>query len=141
MIENTLNGTIIDNRKKKDLVCIVSAYLKEPLLKEESAIENLKCRLSWDFDVEHIHATEGYSVDVDEGLQNSIGNLMLLESSINRSIGKKPFNEKVEHYKKSKYAVVQQMVLKTCWTSKQIQERLEEEKKAILNFYNQPTLQ
>lgn len=141
MIENTLNGTIIDNRKKKDLVCIVSAYLKEPLLKEESAIENLKCRLSWDFDVEHIHATEDYSVDVDEGLQNSIGNLMLLESSINRSIGKKPFNEKVEHYKKSKYAVVQQMVLKTCWTSKQIQERLEEEKKAILNFYNQPTLQ
>ena len=141
MIENTLNGTIIDNRKKKDLVCIVSAYLKEPLLKEESAIENLKCRLSWDFDVEHIHATEDYSVDVDEGLQNSIGNLMLLESSINRSIGKKPFNEKVEHYKKSKYAVVQQMLLKTCWTSKQIQERLEEEKKAILNFYNQPTLQ
>ena len=141
MIENTLNGTIIDNRKKKDLVCIVSAYLKEPLLKEESAIENLKCRLSWDFDVEHIHATEDYSVDVDEGLQNSIGNLMLLESSINRSIGKKPFNEKVEHYKKSKYAVVQQMVLKTYWTSKQIQERLEEEKKAILNFYNQPTLQ
>ena len=119
----------------------MSAYLKEPLLKEESAIENLKCRLSWDFDVEHIHATEDYSVDVDEGLQNSIGNLMLLESSINRSIGKKPFNEKVEHYKKSKYAVVQQMVLKTCWTSKQIQERLEEEKKAILNFYNQPTLQ
>ena len=101
MIENTLNGTIIDNRKKKDLVCIVSAYLKEPLLKEESAIENLKCRLSWDFDVEHIHATEDYSVDVDEGLQNSIGNLMLLESSINRSIGKKPFNEKVEHYKKA----------------------------------------
>lgn len=140
MIEDVLGKVITDNRKKKDLICIVSAYLKEPLLKEGSAIEELKCRLSWGFDVEHIHATEDYSVNIDEKLQNSIGNLMLLEYSINRSIGKKPFNEKLKYYKNSKYAVVQQMAAKTCWTSTQIQERLEEEKKVIIDFYNQPII-
>ena len=136
-LEKELESAITGNRKKKDLICIVSAFLKEPLVGNEHSIEQLRNRLSWGFDVEHIHATGDGSVDVDSVLQNSIGNLMLLESSINRSIKDKPFNEKVEWYSKSGYAVARQMAEMKCWETQQIQERLKVEKKAILDFYNQ----
>lgn len=136
-VEVVLNGSITDNRKKKDLICIVSAFLKEPRMPDELGIEQLRNRLSWGFDVEHIHATGDESVEVDRILQNSIGNLMLLEYDINRSIKDKPFEEKVKRYRNSKYAVVRQMAEVPRWGKQQIQERLEAEKKAILNFYNQ----
>ena len=136
-LETELEGDITGNRKKKDLICIVSAFLKEPQIVDGLGIEQLRNRLSWGFDVEHIHATGDGSVDVDSVLQNSIGNLMLLESSINRSIKDKPFNEKVEWYNKSGYAVARQMAEMKCWETQQIQERKESEKKAILDFYNQ----
>lgn len=136
-LEAKLENPITDNRKKKDLICIVSAFLKEPHIVDEHSIEQLKNRLSWGFDVEHVHATGDGSVEVDWALQNSIGNLMLLESSINRSIKDKPFKEKVEWYSKSEYAVAQQMAKMKCWETQQIQERLKAEKEAILDFYNQ----
>ncbi len=136
-VEVVLNGSITDNRKKKDLICIVSAFLKEPRMPDELGIEQLRNRLSWGFDVEHIHATGDESVEVDRILQNSIGNLMLLEYDINRSIKDKPFEEKVKRYRNSKYAVVRQMAEVPRWGKQQIQERLEAEKKAILDFYNQ----
>ena len=135
-VEVVLNGSITDNRKKKDLICIVSAFLKESHIADDLGIEQLRNRLSWGFDVEHIHATGDGSVEVDWTLQNSIGNLMLLEYNINRSIKDKPFKEKVKHYRDSKYAVAQQMAENVCWETPQIQERLEEEKRAILEFYN-----
>ena len=137
MVNNVLTGSITDNQKKKDLICIVSAFLKEPSIPDELGIEQLRNRLSWGFDVEHIHATGDGAVEVDWILQNSIGNLMLLEYDINRSIKDKPFEEKVKRYRKSKYAVAQQMAEMKCWEKQQIQERKESEKKAILNFYNQ----
>lgn len=137
MVNNVLTGSITDNQKKKDLICIVSAFLKEPSISDELGIEQLRNRLSWGFDVEHIHATGDGAVEVDWILQNSIGNLMLLEYDINRSIKDKPFEEKVKRYRKSKYAVAQQMAEMKCWEKQQIQGRKESEKKAILNFYNQ----
>lgn len=137
-LEDDLGGSIVDNRKKKDLICIVSAYLKEPQLHDESSIVALRCRLSGNFDVEHIHATNDKSIEVEDRYQNSIGNLMLLEYGINRSIGDKPFKEKVKSYRRSKFAVVQEMVNKSGWKVSQIRDRLKEEKKAILDFYNNP---
>lgn len=131
-LDAVLECPITDNRKKKDLICIVSAFLKE----SHVTIDQLRNRLSWGFDVEHIHATGDGTVDVDRALQNSIGNLMLLESSINRSIKDKPFKEKVEWYSKSAYAVARQMAEMKCWETQQIRERLKAEKKAILDFYN-----
>lgn len=136
-LEKELEGAITGNRKKKDLICIVSAFLKEPRMPDELGIEQLRNRLSWGFDVEHVHATGDESVEVDRIPQNSIGNLMLLEYDINRSIKDKPFEEKVKRYRNSKYAVVRQMAEVPRWGKQQIQERLEAEKKAILDFYNQ----
>ncbi len=136
-LDAVLECPITDNRKKKDLICIVSAFLKEPHVANERDIDQLRNRLSWGFDVEHIHATGDESVNVDRSLQNSIGNLMLLESSINRSLKDKPFKEKIEWYSKSGYAVARQMAEMKCWGTQQIQERLNAEKKVILDFYNQ----
>ncbi len=125
------------NRTWGNLICMLSAYLDEK--KASTSVSDIMNKLfKTRFDFEHIHATANQNecVGIEPKLQNSIGNLMLLEYNLNRSIGKKPFAEKKEVYRKSKYAVAKQIAEETCWGEEQIRERLEKEKKAILDFYN-----
>lgn len=55
-------------------------------IKQSKDIEDIK-RLLFEtrFDIEHIHATADETVSVDNTLQNSIGNLYILEESKNSS--------------------------------------------------------
>ena len=111
--EDRLGGYIADNIKRKSLICILSDFIEEE--RQGVDFKTLKDKDMYEyFDVEHIHANanEEEGNDIEDVLQNGIGNLMLLEPDINRSIGCLPFKEKVNRsdggkcYKNSHYATV-----------------------------------
>ena len=56
------------------------------------------------YDIEHIEARNNFKDNVDEF--NGIGNLTVLERSINRGIKDKPVIDKLVKYEDSKYASV-----------------------------------
>ena len=110
-LKNELGKYISGNYTWKGLICGLSAYLDErTMLDSPEKIADLKKRIYGEYDVEHIHANADGSVDVSDELQNSIGNLMLLERNINRSIKNHVFKEKLPSYKKSAYKTVQNVV-------------------------------
>jgi hypothetical protein len=132
--ENVLNGYLTDNRKKKELICALSVFLEEK--ENTSNTEELirKKIFETSFDIEHIHANADNSVSIDEELQNSIGNLVMLESEINRSVQATSFNEKKKQYKKSKYLSVKNISNKEKWAEEEIIERRNNEVKKILDY-------
>ena len=139
-IDTNLGGAIAYNRIWKNLICIISDYFNE--LENKTSISELQQLYSENFDIEHIHANgngeEG--LDIDEELQNGIGNLMLLEYDINRSIGSLPFREKVNRqdgklcYKDSKYATVKKIRTFKKWELEEVKQRRKEEIERICNF-------
>lgn len=122
------------------MVCCVSAYLDE-IEKGVTDLKELDHKLSSGYDIEHIHANADGSVDIDDyGLQNSIGNLVLLESFINRSIQDLSFKEKVNRsdgnccYKDSKYASIAKIRTYPKWEKEEITARLDSEFQRIVDF-------
>lgn len=99
-LKETLSGYITNNDKRKRLVCSLSTYLEERYDNPDGVWENI---FDTAFDIEHIHANADELVQIDETLQNSIGNLGQLEYDINRSIQAIPFSQKRLRYKDSKY--------------------------------------
>lgn len=137
--ENYIGGYIADNRIRKSLICILSDYIEENSL----GIDFNEYKEMYDFfDVEHIHANanEEEGMDIDDSLQNSIGNLMLLEPDINRSIGCLPFREKVNRtdkklcYRDSKYATVKKIMNNKEWGLSNVINRRNEEIERISSF-------
>lgn len=139
-IDTNLGGAIAYNRIWKNLICIISDYFNE--LENKTSISELQQLYSENFDIEHIHANgnEEEGLDIDEELQNGIGNLMLLEYDINRSIGSLPFREKVNRqdgklcYKDSKYATVKKIRTFKKWELEEVKQRRKEEIERICNF-------
>lgn len=135
-----IGGAIADNRVWKNLICLLSDYFDE--LENNTSLDKLKNLLNGGFDIEHIHANanEEEGQDIDYSLQNSIGNLMLLEYDINRSIGCLPFKEKVNRtdgkpcYKNSNYATVKKIMNYDVWTIQEIETRRKEEIDKIMNY-------
>jgi hypothetical protein len=142
VIENALNGYITDNSRRKNLICWISAYLDEIVISDD--IKKVEEKLfKTQFDIEHIHANADRdgSIKIEEGLQNSIGNLVMLEAGINRSLKEAPFlkqkwsiRSKKEEYKKSKYASVQKISDSADWNVQEIEERREKEVSAIIRY-------
>ena len=130
-IKKILSGYIIDNRKKKDLICMLDTYLYEEKLNIDDVLIKL---FKINFDIEHIHATADNSQKVDKILQNGIGNLTLLEYQINRSIGNKPFNEKQKEYKNSKYLFIQELSNMDKWDEADIIKRRDLAVERIINY-------
>ena len=133
---------IFGNRIWQDLICCLSAYLDE-IENPELNIYELNDKLSWGYDIEHIHANADGSMEVAEeqlGLQNSIGNLVLLEYEINRSIQNIPFEQKVNRsdgklcYRDSKYASIAKIRNNQQWGIIEMQHRLENEYNRIMRF-------
>jgi len=132
--KDTLNGYIADNPMKKNLICRLSAFLDE-----QDANVNVKEMENKLFgthvDIEHIHANADTTVTInDVVLQNGIGNLVMLEYSINRSVQHKPFNEKKNEYKRSRYRSIEKIATQEKWTETEILERRENEVKRILKY-------
>ena len=141
-LSKEIGKNIIEKPCWKSLICTLSEYLEEidcgKSLKDVSSLLFDGCS----YDIEHIHANANDSecTDIDYDLQNSIGNLMLLEYDINRSIGCRPFNEKKDRnngeksYKDSRLATVNRIRKFEYWTVKEIELRREIEVKRISDF-------
>ena len=130
----TIKSGLFDNGSRVHLVCTLTALIDEVAkrVKESDIYEKFfNYEMIKDpYDIEHIEARNNFKDDkenVDEF--NGIGNLTVLERSINRGIKDKPVIDKNEEYKKSKYAAVE-LVIRKCkdkWDIKCGKERAEEE--------------
>ena len=95
------------------------------------------------YDIEHIKAKENFKDDKDNIDEfNGIGNLVVLDSRINRAIKDKDVSEKLEHYENSQYATVRIEFMKEYeslrdWDIEAVRERAEKEIKKIESFMNE----
>lgn len=131
--DNVLGKQIAGKWNWKYLMCFLSDYLAG----EEYSTDELKENyLETEIDIEHIHATEntGECLDIEDDLQHSIGNLMLLERDKNRRIGNKKFSDKKSEYKDSSFKTAKIICQKKHWEIEDIKTRKEEEINAIYGF-------
>lgn len=139
LLKEQICSRALDKPVWRDLMCCLSAYFDE--IEAKTPIKELDKKLSGGYDIEHIHANADTSIDIkDYNLQNSIGNLVLLESYINRSIQNIEFKEKVNRsdgnycYKDSKYASIAKIRGNDKWSADEMKKRLDSEDKKILSF-------
>ena len=137
----SIGQPIAYNRVWKDIVCLLSAYLDER--DAGTPLDSLMKKFAWGgYDIEHIHANANTDegADIDETLQNGIGNLMLLEPDINRSISNLPFREKTNRtdgkpcYKDSRFASARKVMQNKTWGKEEIIKRKEDEIRRISEF-------
>lgn len=106
----TIQYGLFDNGSRVHLVCTLTALIdevdKEEEVKESDIYERFfNYEMIRDpYDIEHIEARNNFKDNVDEF--NGIGNLTVLERSINRGIKDKPVIDKLVKYEDSKYASV-----------------------------------
>lgn len=106
-----LNGKIAEKRTPVNIACLILAKIAEDdkTSDKKILIKNYRRLFSRKFDIEHIYAKQNKEKELsEEEVENldRLGNLMILEYSINRKIRNKSVNEKIEGYKKSRFAVV-----------------------------------
>lgn len=139
-IEDILNGDITYNRKLKDIVCRVSAMLEENYTSNDINICNNLFKPP--IDIEHIQSYNDIEVEKREDVWyewgediNSLGNLMILEQDINRSISNKEYEVKKTIYPSSIYSIVKKQAENySDWTLEKCRERKAIEVKKILNY-------
>lgn len=139
-IENILNGDIVYNAKLKNIVCRLSALLDENHTSKD--IEISKKLFSFPIDIEHIQSyndidgNKRVAVKEEWGSDiNSIGNLMVLESTINKSINNREYNYKLTRYPESRYAICQNQVKNYSeWSLEDCKERKKIEISKILKY-------
>jgi hypothetical protein len=135
-----LSKQIVDKYVWKNLICITSEFLAMKNRKSISKIEELL--FDTEYDIEHIHANADLKEWEDDELQNSIGNLCMLESDINRSISNKSFKEKKQSkkndgmdYMHSQYVTVRTLAKNhDKWTVKDAEKRREKETNKLFKY-------
>lgn len=142
--EMALKGDITYNTKIKNIICRLSAMLEEDYkTSDESQIEKIRKSLfETAIDIEHIqsyHDSNGVKREEiwDEWQENinSIGNLMILEQEINRSISNNPYKVKIQRYPESNFSIVKnQSVQYSNWDLEMCLLRKEKETQKILDY-------
>ena len=135
-LEERISGNVFDNATRKNLLCRIHALLAENHgSKEWSEIKRILGVLfnQTELDIEHIHARNNSTEEWEEIL-NSIGNLMVLERTINRSIQDGGFGDKKEEYAKSKLSVVQSIAGNSDWTPEMCFARKQSAVREIMAF-------
>lgn len=124
----------------KRIVCRLSEYL-ESGSPEGSAPELLKNLFSEPIDIEHIQsyndqdATQRETIWIEwKHILNGIGNLAMLEFSLNRSISNASFEEKRGGYKNSRYKTIQALLNVPQWGITECEARRERETTKIMNW-------
>jgi hypothetical protein len=135
-IERLLVGNIFYNAKKKVLLCRLSA-----MLEEDNLIEAKTKLFNTSFDIEHIQAYNHQDENQREVIWkewgqniNSIGNLVMFESSKNRSVSNKDFSEKKKQYGNSEYKIIKKLSGKESWELKDCLERQETETQKLVGY-------
>lgn len=143
-----IESGLFDNGSRVHLVCTLTALIDEvdKGVSERDIYEKFfnYARIEDPYDIEHIEARNNFKDDKDNVDKfNGIGNLTVLERSINRSIKDKPVKGKTEEYKKSKYAAVRVFIQefedkhKGKWDIDCVGDRADEEIKKIKNFMDE----
>ena len=114
---NTINGEIFHNAKKKNLICRTSALIDEIKCNMYQQPEKLGRKIFMSpIDIEHIHSRGDISnskekLDLWGFEMNSLGNLTILESGLNKSVSNKSFHKKIPEYdQRSNYEIVRNLV-------------------------------
>jgi len=141
-IEAIIKGNIFWNPKIKNILTRMSASIEE--YNAKISIKNIE-ELVFDekIDIEHIQSFNDENIKERENIKkewgevlNSIGNLMVLEYGINRSIGNKTYGEKIKFYKKSVFSIVKTFPDEfTSWELSLAQERRDKEVNKIKDFF------
>ena len=143
-ITNILKGEITGNNVVKNIICRTSAMLDEDYKTFDSnAIGELKEKLFGNrIDIEHISSYSNEDVLNREQIQkewghklNTIGNLVVLEEKINRSIQNKS-KKKPDAYKSSSYLTVRKLAnYVDNWTLKNCEERMTSEIEKMIIYW------
>ncbi len=135
-------NNLTHNRKRKDIVCRISAMLEEDY-KSSNRINEINGNLfNSDIDIEHIQSFNDKNIQERDNIKqewgnelNSLGNLMVLESHINRSISNKPYGFKIKKYTDSKYEIVKKQVkVFPDWNLDKAKKRKQAEVKKIYSY-------
>lgn len=132
-IKDVIEGYIADSDMRKNLLCRISEYLIEKQ-KNVPINEMYELLFNTEYDIEHIHANADSTIKVTDGCQNSIGNLVLLERKINRSIQDDTFTQKKVGYKNSKYYSICDIRKNEKWDEDEIRERMNQEVARIMAY-------
>jgi len=124
-------NNLTHNNKRKNIICRLSAMLDEDIRCTGQTSQIRDKLFSWEIDIEHIQSFKDENIEEREIIKeewgnelNSLGNLMVLESHINRSISNKPYDFKSNEYKKSSYKIARDQAEKyPVWNLKQSNKR------------------
>jgi len=117
IFENALNTyEIAYNPKAKNLICRLSAIREEIDAGEHSTDQLFKLIFMTDIDIEHIESANHQNEGMRAALQkewdielNGLGNLIILECSVNRSIKNGDYQSiKINEYVKSSFRIVKE---------------------------------
>ncbi|MFZ7132260.1 MAG: DUF262 domain-containing protein [Eubacteriales bacterium] len=135
---------LTDNSKRKNLICRLSGMLEEDYkTTDQEKIGNVKHMLfEFPVDIEHVQSYHDSDGERREDIWkewgdniNSLGNLIILEQDINRSISNKPYDLKIEQYQESKFKIVQKQVENHKeWSLTKCLERKMNEKNKLENY-------
>ncbi len=113
---NRLESPIANSTTSKNLLCRLVAMNYEKIDVINNKQEIIQKLFHEKIDIEHIESYNNEELEKRNEIWeewgseiNCIGNLIILESSINRKIGNKK-DEKIPNYKESKYKIVQDFV-------------------------------
>ena len=143
--DKIIKSGLFYNASRVHLVCTLTALIDEVNkgVKERDIYEKFfNYEMIKDpYDIEHIEARNNFKDDKDNVDEfNGIGNLTVLERSINRRIKDEPAGGKTEEYEKSKYAAVGVFIqefgdkCKDKWDIKCVGDRAEKEIEKIDSF-------
>jgi len=142
LLNSLISNNLTENRRRKDIVCRLSAMLEEDLKNTNNIIEiseKLFNGYKFPIDIEHIQSYNDENYEEREKIKaewgdelNSLGNLMVLESSINRSIGNESYAEKIKRYDESEYKIVRDHP--SSWDLERAKNRKKTELEKIITY-------
>ncbi|WP_405377508.1 DUF262 domain-containing protein [Nonlabens sp. Asnod3-A02] len=142
--EIKMNESIASIPKSKYLLCRLGAMLSEDYLtSNERSIKDLREILCFnDIDIEHIQSYNHEDLSLRESIWeewkdeiNSLGNLVVLERSINRNIKNSLYNIKKDSYVKSQFSIIKELnPTSGDWILEDAQRRRETESKRIMKY-------
>lgn len=113
--KDIIEGEIANNGTVRSIACLILAKqaeekkVKRKDLQEKENKEMLKSYqklFTRKFDIEHIYAKEDKKSKLTDVEKNQLGNLTILEYSINRNLKDKPIEKKILKYADSEFAIV-----------------------------------
>lgn len=138
-----IKNNLYDNSKRAYIVCTLSALLEES--KAETKVCEIRSKLfdwkNFQYDMEHICAHDIFSKKSSDYYPefNGIGNLVVLDRDINRSIKAQNVKDKAEKYKNSSLVSVSNVAKQikdnnNIWEIEQVRTRQKQQEKLLCDF-------